>query len=259
MIGSVLLEGVGEVTLTLEDFVTGEKIATRAIVCPMSNAGMVGALKNMQMVLQIVFSDAFENCLEAYIDNLEGIYRPMELVAADFLKHMVEITVRRFFRVVRSVKTSSTQQSLATPQKCADFLTASFDKVTEVLSDHPLMVKQEAHFRLQSARRGEAAVADRAESVRSDTAKTEKQSVKFAEVSPETKKSLPQRTCSAYLGSQLGAIRKDGRPYSCNFGKDCSFAHVSVAGKSKDRLNDMVSAMAANVKSDLTKAIQSRK
>jgi hypothetical protein len=88
------------------------------------------------------------------------------------------------------VKTSSTQQSLATPQKCADFLTASFDKVTEVLSDHPLIVKQEAHFRLQSARRGEAAVADRAESVRSDTAKTEKQSVKFAEVSPETKKSL---------------------------------------------------------------------
>jgi hypothetical protein len=70
-----------------------------------------------------------------------------------------------------------------------------FDGVTEVLSDHPLMVKQEAHFRLQSARRGEAAVADRAESVRGDTAKTEKQSVKFAEVSPETKKSLPQRTC----------------------------------------------------------------
>jgi hypothetical protein len=201
MIGSVLLEGVGEVTLTLEDFVTGEKIATRAIVCPMSNAGMVGALKKMQMVLLTVFSDAFENCLEAFIDNLEGIYRPMELVAADFLKHMVEITVRRFFRVVRSVKTSSTQQSLATPQKCADFLTASFDKVTEVLSDHPLMVKQEVHFRLQSARRGEAAVTDRAESVRSDTAKTEKQPVKFAEVSPETKKRLPQRTCSAYLGS----------------------------------------------------------
>jgi hypothetical protein len=95
MIGSVLLEGVGDVTLTLEDFVTGEKIATRAIVCPMSNAGMVGALKNMQMVLQIVFSDAFENCLEVFIDNLEGIYRPMELVAADVLKHFAEILSSR--------------------------------------------------------------------------------------------------------------------------------------------------------------------
>jgi hypothetical protein len=85
---------------------------------------MVGALKNMQMVLQIVFSDAFENCLEAFIDNMEGVYRPMELVAADILKHMVKITIRRFFRVVRLVRTSSTQQSLATPQICSDFLTA---------------------------------------------------------------------------------------------------------------------------------------
>jgi hypothetical protein len=116
MIGSVLLEGVGETTLTLEDFVTAEKIATRGAVCPLGNAGMVGALKNLQMVLHIVFSDASEDYLEAIIDNLEGIYRPMELVSADFLKHMVEITIRRFFRVVRSVKTTSaTQESLATP------------------------------------------------------------------------------------------------------------------------------------------------
>jgi hypothetical protein len=183
----------------------------------------------------------------------------MELVAADFLKHMVEITTRRFFRVVRSVRTSSTQESLATPQKCADFLTASFDKVTEVLLDHPLMVKQEAHFRLQSARRNETSAADRTESAKREPSRTEKQTVKFIEVTPETKKSLPQRTCSGHLGSQLGAIKKDGRPYACGFGKDCAFAHVSVGGKSKERLSEMVSTMALNVRSDLTKAIQSRK
>jgi hypothetical protein len=181
----------------------------------------------------------------------------MELVSADFLKHMVEITIRRFFRVVRSVKTSSTQQSLVTPQKCADFLAESFDKVTEVLSDHPLMVKQEVHFRLQSARRCEAAVTDRTESAKKESAKAEKQSVKFAEVSPEVKKVSSRRTCSAYLGSQL--VRKDGRPYSCNFGKDCSFAHVSIAGKSRERLTDLVSAMAPSVKADLAKAILNRK
>jgi hypothetical protein len=67
------------------------------------------------------------------------------------------------------------------------------------------------------------------------------------------------RTCSAYLGSQLGALRKDGRPYSCNFGKDCNFAHVSIAGKSKERLADLVSTMALNVKADLAKAILNRK
>ena len=69
---------------------------------------MVGALKYLQMVLQIVFSDAFEDSLEVFIDNLEGIYRPMELVSADFLKRTMEITIRRFFRVVRSVKTLAT-------------------------------------------------------------------------------------------------------------------------------------------------------
>jgi hypothetical protein len=133
-------------------------------------------------------------------------------------------------------------------------------KVTEVLSDHPLMVKQEAHLSLQSSRRNETSAADRTELAKREPARTEKQAVKFTEVTQETKKSLPKRTCSGYnLGSQLGAIRKDRRPYACGFDKDCAFAHVSVAGKSKDRLSKMVSAIAPNVKSDLTKAIQSRK
>jgi hypothetical protein len=95
---------VGEKTLTLEDFVTAEKIATRGAVCPLGNTGMVGALKNLQMVLHNVFSDAFEDCLEAFTDNLEGIYQPMVFVSADFLKHMVEITIRRVFRVVVAIR-----------------------------------------------------------------------------------------------------------------------------------------------------------
>ena len=61
------------------------------------------------------------------------------------------------------------------------------------------------------------------------------------------------------MGSQLGATRKDGRSYACDFGKDCSFAHVSVAGKSKERLGDIVSSMMPSVKADPTKAILSRK
>lgn len=263
LIGSVLLEGFGEATLTLEDFVTGEKISNRAAVCPANNAGLIGALKNFQIVLQIIFSDAYENCLDAFIDNLEGMYRPMELVAADFLRHMTEVTVRRFFRVVRSVKTSATQESLATPEKCAAFLTTGFDKLTDVLSDHQSMVRHEALYRLRVARRSEATVADRVEVAKSEVAKSDKsglkQTVKWAEVSPEARKSAPLRTCSAYLGSQLGATRKDGRPYVCNFGKDCSFAHISVSGKTNEKLMEIVSSMAPNVKADLTKAVNSRK
>jgi hypothetical protein len=114
--------------------------------------------------------------------------------------------------------------------------------MTSILSDHPLMVRQEALFKLKNARRNEAATADRTESVRVEQNKPEKQSVKqavkWAEVRPENKTTPPKRTCSAFLGRQLGATRKVGRPYACNYGKECSFAHVSVAGKSNEKLND---------------------
>ena len=256
LMGSVLLEGMGEPTLMLEDFVTGEKISNRAAVCPNNNAGIIGALKNLQTVMQIIFSDAFETCLEAFIDNLEGVYRPMELVAADFLRYSVEMTLRRFFRIVRSVRTSAAQPSLATPQKCASFLTAAFDRLTETLSDHPLMMRQEAYYRLKVARRNEVSGGERPENGKKQPVK---QAVSVAEVSPDAKKTTTPKTCSAFLGSQLGAVRKDGRPYTCNFGKECSFTHVVIAGKSESKLTDIVATMTPHVREDLMKAIQSRK
>jgi hypothetical protein len=148
---------------------------------------------------------------------------------------------------------------LGTPQKCADFMTGEFDKITEILSNHPSMIRQEAFFRLRDARHNEAAAAERIESAKAEPGKLAKQSVKFVEVSPEAKSEKPRRTCSSFLGGQLGATRKDGRPYSCNYGKECTFAHVSIAGKSKERLGDLVSTMMPSVKADLTRAILSRK
>lgn len=254
MIGSVLLEGGGEPTITLEDFVTGEKVSSKAAVCSSNNTGLIAAVKNFQTVMQIIFSDAFETCLEAFIDNLEGVYRPMELVAADFLRYSIESTLRRFFRVVRSVKTSDSQESLGSPEKCATFLTVSFDKLSSDLSNHQSMARQEASFRLKVARRNDIASAKKSEICRS-----EKLSVKFGESIVEDKKIANQRTCSGFFGSQLGAVRKDGRPYACNFGKDCAFSHVSVAGKSKTRLRDIVSTMTPGVRTDLTKAIEDKK
>jgi hypothetical protein len=94
MIGSVMLEGADEATLTLEDFGSGEKISDISSVCPANNAGLLGALKNLQIVQQIVFSDAYESFLEAFFDSLEGVYRPMELVSADYLQHIIEGTAR---------------------------------------------------------------------------------------------------------------------------------------------------------------------
>lgn len=254
MIGSVLLEGGGEPKITLEDFVTGEKVSSKAAVCSSNNTGLIAAVKNFQTVMQIIFSDAFKTCLEAFIDNLESVYRPMELVAADFLRYSIESTLRRFFRVVRSVKTSDSQESLGSPKKCATFLTAAFDKLSSDLSNHQSMARQEAYFRLKVARRNDIASAQK-----SEICLCEKLSVKFGELIVEDKKIANQRTCSGFFGSQLGAVRKDGRPHACNFGKDCAFSHVSVAGKSKTRLRDIVSTMMPGVRTDLTKAIEDKK
>jgi hypothetical protein len=98
--GCVLLEGSAEPTLTLEDFITTEKISARSIPCPNNNTGLISMLKNFQLVMQIVFSEAFESCLNVFIDHLEGALRPLDLVAADLLRHSVELTLRMVFRTI---------------------------------------------------------------------------------------------------------------------------------------------------------------
>ena len=70
--GCVLLEGATEASLSLEDFSIGEKIWIRSTPCPNNNVGIIAALKNLQMVMQIIFSEHFEMCLESFIQNLEG-------------------------------------------------------------------------------------------------------------------------------------------------------------------------------------------
>jgi hypothetical protein len=57
--------------------------------------------------LHIVIFNFFGLALDEFIDHLEGSHRIMEVVPADFLKHSVELALRKFFKVVRSVKTSA--------------------------------------------------------------------------------------------------------------------------------------------------------
>ena len=71
--GSVLIEGAEEPSLTLVDFVTGEAISNKTTACPNQNRGLVGAMKNFQMCLHILLAAAFENALEVFLNNLEGV------------------------------------------------------------------------------------------------------------------------------------------------------------------------------------------
>ena len=251
LVSAVLIEGHAEPTLTLEDFVTKEPISNRAAPCANHNSGMVSALKNLAMVMHILFSDVFENSLATCICHLEGAKRIMEVVPADFLRHSVELVLRKFFRVVRSVKASAiVEMRVANPEKCSTYLTWLFDRLAEDLSNHPSMVKQEAYYRCRLARSpvttGNA------------NGKMEKPTVKFAEKTPEPK-APPSKPCAGNLGSQLGAVKKDGRPYACIHRAHCHFRHVTVTGKTDQRLTDMVASMPAVAQVDLKKAIASRK
>jgi hypothetical protein len=82
-----------------------------------------------------------------------------------------------------------------------------------------------------------------------------KSSVKFVE-SKKEKPAGATKVYSGHLGKQLAAVRKDGRPYTCGFGKDCTFVHMSIAGKSDQKLLEV---MPPPMKQDITRAIHAKK
>ena len=66
----------------------------------------------------------------------------MGLVAVDFLKYSVELILRKFNRVIRSVKSSSiTGFSVEGPELRTKFMTGSFDKLAADLSSYAAMVR----------------------------------------------------------------------------------------------------------------------
>lgn len=257
LVGSVLKEGTIDATLALEDFSTGEKIASKPSTCPINNSGLVATLKNFQTVMQIVFSDEFGKCLDGFIEKLEGALRPMELVPSDFLKHSVELTLRKIFRIIRSVKSSALPDlDIQGPIQCAKFFVDSFRKLAEDLSDHTIMTRQEAYYRVKLSRMVGTGVAAKTEA---PAPRSEKQTVKFADVKAEAKSASAAKVCSGHLGKQLSAVRKDGRPYVCGFGKDCTFVHMSIAGMTNQKLLEVAAGMPSPMKQDITKAVQARK
>jgi hypothetical protein len=152
-----LIETSTEPTLTLEDFVPSPQLSNKSTACPGNNIGMVSALENLQLVLQVVFSDEFAEYFPNFIDKLHGVTRPMFLVLADLLRHSVEMALRKFFRMVRSVKGSSLpdQLYLKIPVLCVDYLKTLFARIAVSLSHFPTMQQHNSYFRFRQKWRKE--------------------------------------------------------------------------------------------------------
>ena len=117
----------------------------------------------------------------------------MELVPADYLKYAVELSLRKVFRIIRSVKSTSLEGfSVKTPELCATLFSTSFDALAEKLSDHQSMTKQEAYFRIKVARSAELAVINRAEAT---PPKVEKSIMKFE--APKMERATPPAAAAA--------------------------------------------------------------
>jgi hypothetical protein len=256
--GSVLLESATELSLNLDDFVTGHKISSKSSACPGSNIGMVGALDNMQMALQVVFSTEFTECFRAFIDKLHGVTRPMYLVPADLLRYSVEMTLRKFFRIVRSVKGSSLTDdlSLKSPRLCSEYLKVLFEKISESLSNYQTMQQHEAYFRFRAARRSETETPLK---LGEKVVKVVTPTVRFESAEKGRSSGAPPsstKPCAGHMGGLLRAVKRDGRPYKCEFGSRCSYQHISPFGKSNEKLLEYVESMSPVARADLGKVIR---
>jgi hypothetical protein len=258
--GSVLVDGSSDPSLTLDDFITtkGEKICSTRAACPNNNVGMIQALKNLQTVMQIVFSAAFAKCMDEFIYHLEGELRPMEAVAADFLRDSIELAIKKFFRVVRSVKGSALKDvSVKTPDLCASYLASLLAKVAADLSIPSTMLALDNYFRFKVSRRSLAVGI--ITPAKAERPPAEKPTVKFTSNTAEEPKTQSSKPCSGHFGGLLGAVKSDGRKYRCSHPRDCTFRHISVSGKSSHKLLEIAASMPPVIRSDLTRAIEERK
>ena len=243
--GALFVEG-GAPTLELADFAipnSSEALSTGNTVCPYQNRPLVALLRNFQDCLQVFFSHFFKSCLDDFIYDLEGADRPMELVAADFLKYSVEETLRKYFRVIRSERRGpdSSEMPIANPEQCAAYLSSLFKQLSNDMRDDPTRWIEEDYFRMRLAR-----------DLKSPGAAPSRTPEKTAEKAPTS----TSRPCAGHLGKQLKAVMPDGTQYKCKFGKTCMFKHVGKTGKTNKELLELIALMPASAQGDLRAAIK---
>ena len=132
-----LFGGSDEGNLGLWDFLSlGTSLPADPFPCKQNNLILVVALKNLELVLRVVFASAFENSIAEFIKCLEGESRPLELVPSGFLLHVVETLLTQYFRRLRDPDTrSTTDRDLGSPTACASTLQSKFKLLVEELSD----------------------------------------------------------------------------------------------------------------------------
>ena len=105
-------------------------------------------MQNLQIVLQVLLSNDFEESIEPFIYHLQGKLRPLELVKSNLLRFTVEAVLRKFFKVVSTVRMGKLPlvAAVKTSAECSAYLQSLFSDLKETLSDHQSRGIEESYF-----------------------------------------------------------------------------------------------------------------
>ena len=242
--------GVGKGTpVEIQDFESpGSPISTATGVDRLRNRNLVTALENVQLVMEVFYSPAFENALGTFIGHLKSSAQPMMLVTAAYLKHSVELQLTTFFRVVRSKKIHEPPLvALSTPKECAAYLASLFATLAKDLSDHAERKLGEDMF-AHSLEMKKANITQERKSVKEPLIVKEEKSVRVS----TGVKSL----CFNFFGQSVKAVHeKTQKPYKCDRGNECIHDHSLSKGLTKKELLKIADSMPYHSRSDCRTAI----
>ena len=231
--------------LRMQDFSSRGEIPRNSSPCPVYNAILADALKNMEVVLRVFYDAAYVGALGTFIDCLEGEDRPFDLAPSGFLLDAVEGVLTEFFRRLRS---SEKQPDLRGPEKCALALRGMFDglvkdndsraKLTESVTAYDMHELREKAF--QTSR----PPTSRERILSSNKIKQEGGGA---------------TVCPYDFASQLGIRGSKLERFTCRKGAACPFKHKPLGGMPKAEMLAIVANFPPGVKEHCMTAISQRR
>ena len=130
------------------------KIPVEVTPCPNQNMALVTAFRNMDLVLSVFYGAAFRGTTTAFIDQLEGLQRPMELAPSGFLLHSVDIVLSKYFRALRMATTVANAglRDISTPINCAARLSAVLQEFSSTIDTQEKLSEAMAWYQLRENR-----------------------------------------------------------------------------------------------------------
>ena len=195
------------------------KIPTELTPCSQQNRALVVAVKNMEMVFVIFYGSAFHKSTDIFVDQLEGLSRPLELAPSGFLLHSLEVALSKYFRTLRMATTTSNAllRDVSTPVACATHLSLVLKNFVSTLDTQEKLTEAMARYQLLDYR----------SRLGNPSIKIEgKLKASISTTNADTIKPV----CGEHFAEQVKALDpKTSRTFTCQYGDACRFHHGDIS------------------------------